>query len=52
MRINYRALVVDNPNTTNSIQYRHRVDHVASGNIDNTWNYSGGVGMTLLEIAQ
>ena len=51
VRLNYPGCILDNPNTTNSIQYRHRVDH-ASGNIDNTWNYSGGVGMTLLEIAQ
>ena len=50
-RINFPGCVLDNPNTTNSIQYRHRVDHL-SGSIDNAWNYSGGVGMTLLEIAQ
>jgi len=49
-RLNFPGCVLDSPNTTNSIQYRHRVDH-GSGSIDNTWNYSGGVSMTLLEIA-
>ena len=50
-RMNYPGCVLDSPNTTSSIQYRHRVDHL-SGSIDNMWNYSGGTGMTLLEIAQ
>ena len=50
-RLNYPGCVLDSPNTTNSIQYRHRVDHL-SGSVDNAWNYSGGVSMTLLEIAQ
>ena len=50
-RLNFPGCVLDNPNTTSSIQYRHRVDHL-SGSIDNRWNYSGGTSMTLLEIAQ
>ena len=49
-RLNFPGCVLDTPNTTNSIQYRHRVDHLG-GSIDNMWNYSGGTSMTLLEIS-
>ena len=49
-RIEYPHFVLDTPNTTNSIQYRHRIDH-GSGSIDNQWNYSHAC-MVLMEIAQ
>ena len=49
-RIEYPHFVLDNPNTTSAIQYRHRIDH-GSGTIDNQWNYSHAA-MVLMEIAQ
>ena len=49
-RIEYPHFALDTPNTTNSIQYRHRVDH-GSGSVDNQWNYSHAA-MVLMEIAQ
>ena len=49
-RIEYPHFVLDTPNTTSSVQYRHRFDH-GSGTIDNQWNYSHAC-MMLMEIAQ
>ena len=49
-RIEYPHFVLDNPNTTSSVQYRHRVDH-GNGSMNTTWNYSHAA-MVLMEIAQ